>query len=94
MRIVPTFDESKDGMACLGWVMEGIAIQQFTFQGGEETLTKCIVVAVANRAHRRTNPGISATLTECNGGVLTPLVRVMDHVLGSTLLHCHPEVGW
>jgi hypothetical protein len=48
---VPTFDESKYSLACLGWVMEGVAIEQFTFQGGEETLTERIVVTVANRAH-------------------------------------------
>jgi len=91
MRIVPTFDESKDSLACLGWVMEGVAIEQFTFQGGEEALTECIVIAIAHRAHRRTDPGISTALTKGDGGVLTTPVRVMDHVLGSTLLHCHPE---
>ena len=31
--------------------MEGVAIEQFTFQGGKEALTERVVVAVANRAH-------------------------------------------
>ena len=75
MRIVPAFNEGKDSLACFGRVMEGAAIEQFTFQGGKEALTESVVIAVTHRAHRRTDTSLSTTLTKGYGGVLTTLPK-------------------
>jgi hypothetical protein len=64
MRIVPAFDELKDSQACFCLCVEGMALEQFTFQGSEETFTQGIIVAIADRAHGWTNPGVPTALAE------------------------------
>ena len=51
MRIVPAFDELKNSQACLRWGVEGVAVEQLTFQSGEEALAEGVVVAVSGRSH-------------------------------------------
>ena len=51
MRIVPTFNECKYGLASFLDGMEYIAVEQLAFQRGEETLAHGVVVAVADRTH-------------------------------------------
>jgi putative transposase len=43
---------------------EATSIDQFAFEGGEETLAHCIVVGVADRACRWTNAGFLAASAE------------------------------
>ena len=54
--------------------MEGVAIEQFAFEGGKEALAERIVITVTYRAHRGADPGISTALAERQGCVLTTLV--------------------
>ena len=50
VRVVPTLDELKDGMASFGGRAERSTIEQFTLQSGEETLAQGAVVEIAERA--------------------------------------------
>lgn len=88
MRIVPAFDELKNSQACLCWGVKGVAVKQFTFQSGEETFTHRIVIAISDRAHRRSHPGSPTALAEGQGDVLAALVRVVDDIL-TTLANGH-----
>ena len=91
VRIVPAFDERKDSQACFCLRVEGIAVEQFAFQSGEETFTQSIVVAISDRAHGWANPGFPTALAESEGGVLTAVIRVMDDAFWLTLLNGHVE---
>jgi hypothetical protein len=68
--IVEAFDELKDGHPRLAVRSEGTSIDQFAFEGGEETLAHRIVVGVADRACRWTNAGLLAAIAESDRGVL------------------------
>jgi hypothetical protein len=46
MGIVPTFDEAKQRLASLSRRMEGFPFQQFTLQGGEETLAQGVIETI------------------------------------------------
>ena len=91
MRIVPTFDEFKHGLACLCLVVEGAAIEQFAFQSGEEALAEGIVETIPDRAHRRTNPGFSTALAERQGSVLAALIGVVDDIVWVPLVDRHAQ---
>ena len=62
--IVPTFDEFEHRLACLGLVVEGGAIEQLAFQGGEEALTEGIIET------------IPTALAKSRGSVLAALIGV------------------
>src|SRR5580692_800119 len=68
--IVEAFDELKDGHPRLAVRSEGTSIDQFAFEGGEETLAHRIVVSVADRACRWTNAGLLAAIAESDRRVL------------------------
>lgn len=89
MGIVPTFDEFEERLACLWLVVEGCAIEQFTFQGGKETLAEGIIETIADRAHRRTDAGVSTALAKRQGSVLAALIGVMNDIFWVTLLDRH-----
>ncbi len=85
MEVVPTLNKTEKGDASLGLRAEGIAIHEFTFQGGKETFAPGVVKAIAGRAHRRAYPSCLTALAKGDGGVLAALVGMMNHVLRSTL---------
>ena len=85
MRIVPTFDECEHSLACLWLVVEGRAIEQFAFQGGEETLAEGIIETISDKAHGRVDAGISTALAKSQGSVLAALIGVMDDIFWVTL---------
>ena len=91
MGVVPTFDKTEEGDASLGMRAEGIAINEFTFQGGKETFAQGIVKAIAHRAPRRSYSSYFTALAKGDGGVLAALVGMMNDVLGSTLRQRHIE---
>src|SRR5215207_4905211 len=102
MRIVPAFDELKNGRACFGWVVETGAVEQLAFEGGEEGFAQSIVEAIADRSHRRADPGFPAAAAKGKGGVLATLIGMMDDILRTALLDGHlqgsqdqlgPQVG-
>ena len=45
---------------------EAVLDEQFAFEDCIEALAHCVIVAVANRTHRRTDAGAIATLAEGN----------------------------
>ena len=51
MRIIPPFNVGEDRQARFFMRTEGLAINQFTFEGGEEALAQRVVIAVTSRAH-------------------------------------------
>ena len=91
MRIIPPFNVGEDSQPRFLVRTEGPALDQFTLKGGEEALAQCVVIAVASRSHRGTHASLLTTLSKCYGGILCPLVRVMDHVFGTALPQCHVQ---
>src|SRR5216683_6932836 len=85
MGIVPAFDELEDGHAGLGLGFEAAAVEQFTFEGGEETLAHRVIEAIADRAHRGSHAGLAAALAAGERSVLAALVRMMNHGGGPAL---------
>ena len=74
VRIVPTFDELEHRQAGFRRGLKGAAVQQFTFQGGEETLTQGVVKAVADGAPGRPDPDLPAAVAERQGSVLAAVI--------------------
>ena len=64
MGIVPAFDELKDSQACFGLGLEGMAVEQLTFERGEEALAERIVIAISDGAHGGAHAGVPTTLAE------------------------------
>ena len=79
MRIVLSFNELKDRQAGLRSSVEGLPIQQFTFQGGDETLAHGIVETVAERNPWRVAPQLP-------GSVFRRPARYIDRL--------DPSDGW
>src|SRR5712671_2913909 len=85
MRIVPTLDEFEDGHARFYLGFEAAAVEQFTFESGEETLAHRVIEAIADRAHRGPHTGLAAALAEGDRSVLATLVRMMNHLFRPAL---------
>ena len=64
MRVVPAFDEFKDRHARFYLSFEMTAVEQFTFEGGEETLAHGVVEAIADRTHRWPHARLIAAFAE------------------------------
>ena len=93
MRIVPAFDELKNGWACFSRGTEAGAVQQFAFEGGEEAFTQGIVKAITDRAHGRADASLPAAATKGKGGVLATMIGMVDDILGVALLDGHGLVS-
>src|ERR1700681_1692104 len=78
MGIVPTLDEFEDGHARFYLGFEAAAVEQLTFERGEETLAHRVIEAIADRAHRGPHAGLAAALAEGERSVLATLVRMMN----------------
>src|SRR3712207_2719175 len=76
--IVERLAEVEDGHVGLGVGAQAGAGDQLAFEGGEEGLDEGIVVAIADRAHRDADPGLTAAAAEGQTGVLAAVVRVVD----------------
>src|SRR5712692_2203245 len=75
VRIVPTLDEFEDGHARFYLGFEAAAVEQFTFERGEETLAHRVIETIADRAHRGPHAGLAATLAEGDRSVLGEFKR-------------------
>lgn len=89
MRIVPSFDELKNGLTCFGLGAETGTVEQFAFECGKEGFAHGIIEAVANRTHRRVDSGFPAAAAEGNGCVLATLIGVVDDIQGAALQDGH-----
>ena len=85
MGVAPAFDELEDCHAGLALGFEAAAVEQFTFERGEETLAHRVIEAIADRAHRGPHAGLAAALAEGERSVLATLVRMMNHGGGPAL---------
>src|SRR5712692_8736609 len=85
MGVVPAFDELEDCHAGLDLGFEAAAVEQFTFERGEEALAHRVIEAIADGAHRGSHAGLTAALAEGDRSVLATLVRMMNHGGGPTL---------
>ncbi len=79
MGVVPAFDELEDCHAGLGLGFEAAAVEQFTFERGEETLAHRVIEAIADRAHRGSHAGLAAALAEGERSVLGRFKRSSQH---------------
>jgi hypothetical protein len=89
MRVVPTFDPGKHSHLRFRLRLEATTAEQLTLKRGEEALRHRVVVGITDRAHRRHDVRLLAALAERVARVLTAAIRVMDHVLRTTLDECH-----
>src|SRR5271156_2365470 len=79
MRVVPALDEVEDRQARLDLGLEAAPVEQLAFERGEEALAHGVVKTVAHRAHRGSHPGLRATFTEGERGVLGRFKRSSQH---------------
>ena len=91
MRIVPALDELEDCELRLGMRAECCAIDEFTFECRKEALTHCVVVAITDRSHRRTDTGLLTASSERDRRVLSALIRMMDDIDRLPLLQYHVQ---
>ena len=66
VRIIPTLDKFEDRHAGLALGFEAAAVEQFTFERGEETLAHRVIEAIADRAHRGPHAGLAAVAMTLN----------------------------
>src|SRR5215210_2781914 len=89
MRVVEAFNEVEDRVVRLVVIPERQSVDQLALESGEKTLAHGVVVAVADRTHRRADAGLATPPAELDRRVLTALVRVMDHVRWRSLSDGH-----
>jgi hypothetical protein len=80
MGVVPAFDELEDCHAGLDLGFEAAAVEQFTFERGEETLAHRVIEAIADRTHRGPHAGLVAALAEGDRSVLGGFKRSSQHL--------------
>src|SRR4029450_183760 len=73
-RVVPAFDELEDRGLSLGRAPQPDAVQQLALERREEALAHRVVVAVADRAHRRPHVRLATAAAELDRRVLTAVV--------------------
>ena len=76
--IAPALDELEAGDPRLG--LELPAVEQLAFEGGEKALAHGVVVAIADRTHRRANTHFPAAQAEGDGRVLGGFKRSSQHL--------------
>jgi hypothetical protein len=64
MGIVPAFEEDEDRLACFWDGAECDPIEEFTFEGGKETLAQSVVITVAHRPHRGEDARFATAVSE------------------------------
>src|SRR6202795_2237206 len=89
MRVIPSFDKLEDCHAGFDLGFEAAAVKQLALEGGKETLAHGVIETVPHRAHRRPHPGLVTALAEGERGVLTAMVRVMNHLSMPALSERH-----
>ena len=77
VRVVPAFDELEDRHLRFGLRLETVLVDEFAFERGKEALRHGVIVAIADRSHRRSHTHQPAALAEGERGVLTALDALM-----------------
>src|SRR5260370_40409192 len=77
---VAAFYELDARHAGLALGFEAAAVEQFTFERGEETLAHCVIEAIADGAHRGPHARLAATLAEGERSVLGEFKRSSQHL--------------
>jgi hypothetical protein len=84
--VVPVFYPGEDRHEYLRLALKAVALNEFSFQAGEEALGHCVVVCVTYCSHRRTDLQLYALLTKGQAGVMAALIRMLDDSLRFALL--------
>jgi len=79
--VVETFDEVEHRQLGHGTIGEPGAVEQLAFERGEEALAHGVVVAIADRSHRRPDACLAAASSELGRGVLASLVGVVNDAM-------------
>ena len=87
--VVEALDEVEDGHLRLGLGLEAVPVEELTLEGREEALAQGVVVGVTDRAHRGSHTDFLASEPERDRRVLSALIGVVDHPLGSALIDGH-----
>ena len=93
MAVVPRLDVVEDLAAGHRMSREAATVEHLTLGGDEEALAQGVVEAVAPRTPRRPHSGLPAPAPEGQQRILAPLVRVMNHRLGTTRPEGHVQLG-
>ena len=89
MWVVEALDKIEEGATGLSRCWEAVAVQQLTLQRGKEALTHGIVIAISYGSYGRGDASSATTLAKGKRGVLSALVRMMDHALWTSLPQSH-----
>ena len=92
MGVVPSLDVVEQLTLRVAAIGQGYPTEQLAFQRGEEAFTQGVVVRIAYGPH---GPGHDqpTALGEGLTGILRPVVRVMNHAVGTTALKSHVQRG-
>ena len=64
LGIVPTLDVLNHGPTSLFTRVETMSVYQLAFQGGEEALAECVIVAISRQSHGGPHTRFPAALAE------------------------------
>ena len=93
LGVVPPFDEVEHRRAGVERRRAREAVEELALERGKEALAKCVVVAVADRPHRRADARLPAPRPEGERRVLAALIRMMNDRPGLPLLDGHVQSG-
>ena len=80
--VVPAFYEVEDGGAGLLAGVVGVAVEQFSFQGGEERFCYRIFVGLSSASHGGDDPDFLAAVPERPGRILLRFKGSSQHTVG------------
>jgi hypothetical protein len=72
MRVVPPREVLEDDKPRFGLRLEATAVEELALERGEEALTECVVLRVADGSHRRANTHLLAATPKRDRRVLPP----------------------
>ena len=87
--MVEALDKVEDLAAGFSWGTEAVALEQVAPRRSKKAFTQGIVEAILNRSHGRPDTSSATTLGKGNRGVLSALVRMMDHAVWTSLPQSH-----
>ena len=78
MRVVPILNLREDYLTGFSFCFPRPAVDQLTFQRGEETVCHGVVICIAGRAHGGFDAHLFASFTKCRAGALTALILIRN----------------
>src|SRR5688572_29805325 len=90
-RVVPAFDVREERPPRLRFRSEAVAADELALERCKEALGHCVVVGVADAAHRCAHAHFLTPFTECDARVLAAAIAVMNDLPWPSLRHGHVQ---